>query len=264
MDARAVVSGTPRGVLVTGGSSGIGLAVARAHAHRGDTVVVLDRNATGPPEAGIHVVLGDVTSPEDNERAVERVLEVAGRLDHFVGNAGIHDGGLGLAGADAATLRDVMRRVLDVDVVGYALGAHASREALLRSRGCMTFTLSDASFEVQGNGAGLAYTAAKHAAVGLVRRLAIELAPAIRVNAVAPGGVITGLAAAGSRATESAVFADPDGIRETVQRLNPLRVVLEADELAELYLFLASPAARGMTGEVLRPDGGLSVGRATP
>jgi 2,3-dihydroxy-2,3-dihydrophenylpropionate dehydrogenase len=252
---------TSRGVLVTGGGSGIGLAVARAHARLGDTVVVLDRSEGDDLGDGIHRVVGDVTSPDDNERAVARVLEVAGRLDHFVGNAGIHDGGLRLAETDAATLRDVLRRVLDVDVVGYALGAHASQAALQETGGCMTFTLSDASFEVQGVGAGLAYATAKHAAVGLVRRLAVELAPAVRVNAVAPGGVITGLQAAGEGTSESPLFADPDQVRDIVHHLNPLHVMLEADELAELYLFLASPAARGMTGQVLRPDGGLSVGR---
>lgn len=253
-----------RGVLVTGGCSGIGLAVARAHAARGDTVVVLDRQEPAQPAGeGIEVVVGDVTVVADNERAVARVLEVAGRLDHFVGNAGIHDGGLRLADADADTLRRVLTRVLEVDVLGYALGAHASREALLATGGCMTFTLSDASFEVQGNGAGLSYAAAKHAGLGLVRHLAVDLAPVVRVNAVAPGGVITGLAAAGAT-SEEPVFADADAIRNAVERLNPLHVVMRPEELAELYLFLASPAARGMTGEVLRPDGGLSVGRGNP
>lgn len=252
---------TARGVLVTGGCSGIGLAVARAHAALGDVVVVLDRHAPDTPlGAGIEVVAGDVTVAEDNERAVARVLALAGRLDHFVGNAGIHDGGLRLGEADAETVRRVLTRVLEVDVLGYALGAHAARPALLESGGCMTFTLSDASYEVQGNGAGLAYVAAKHAALGLVRHLAIDLAPVVRVNAVAPGGVITGLAAAGAT-DEQPVFADAETIHGLVERLNPLHVVMRPSELAELYLFLASPAARGMTGEVLRPDGGLSVGR---
>ena len=56
------------------------------------------------------------------------------------------------------------------------------------------------------------------------------------------------------------MFTDPDAIAARISRYNPLHVVLQADEIADLYLFLASPAARGMTAEVLRPDGGLSVG----
>jgi 2,3-dihydroxy-2,3-dihydrophenylpropionate dehydrogenase len=254
-------SGRPRGVLVTGGSSGIGLAVACAHARRGDTVVVLDQQQ--PVEhidERIHVVVGDVTDPDDNQRAVETLLQRAGQLDHVVANAGVHDGGLSLQ-ADADTLTTVMRRVFDVNVVGYALCARASQAALARTGGSLTFTLSDASFIVQGNAAGPAYIAAKHAALGLMRHLAATWAPQVRVNAVAPGGVITSLRAETGAGPSTSLFADPSGARTSIQSLNPLGTIMTPDEIAELYLFLASPAARGMTGEVLRPDGGLGIGR---
>jgi 2,3-dihydroxy-2,3-dihydrophenylpropionate dehydrogenase len=254
----------PGGVLVTGGCSGIGRAVVEAHHALGDTVVVLDRNPPAQPlPEGVQVVQGDVTSAEDNARAVTTLMERAGRIDHFVGNAGIHDGGFALGDVAGDELGRIMRRVLDVDVVGYALGAHACRDRLAATGGCMTFTLSDASFVVDGNGAGLAYSAAKHAGLGLVRHLAAELAPTIRVNAVAPGGVVTGLVASSGDGTERDVFVDPEGTEQTVARFNPLGTVMSPAQLAQLYLFLASPAAAGMTGEVLRPDGGLSVGRGS-
>lgn len=248
-----------RGVLVTGGASGIGRAVARKHATLGDRVVVLDRTA-GEPASGIDYVVGDVTCYADNVAAVDRVLALAGRLDHFVGNAGIHDGGLDLRATPGEELAEIARKTLSVNVIGYLLGARASVGALTGTGGCMTFTLSDASFVVSGNGAGVAYSASKHGALGLVRHLAAELAPTVRVNAVAPGGVITGLQAAGADGSERGLFTDPDAIAAQVKRYNPLHVMLTPDELADLYLFLASPAARGMTAEVLRPDGGLSVG----
>ncbi|WP_327242087.1 SDR family oxidoreductase [Streptomyces sp. NBC_01320] len=253
-----------RGVLVTGGCSGIGRAVVEAHCAAGDQVVVLDREPpTRALPPGADLVLGDVTSAEDNAAAVCALLTTAGRIDHFVGNAGIHDGGFAVADTTPQDLGRIMRRVLDVDVVGYALGARACLDQLVETRGCMTFTLSDASFMVAGNGAGLAYSTAKHAALGLVRHLAAELAPRVRVNAIAPGGVLTALRAGAADGSEQALFTDPDALLTAVRDLNPLRIVLSAEQLAPLYLFLASPEAAGMTGEVLRPDGGLSLRAGT-
>jgi 2,3-dihydroxy-2,3-dihydrophenylpropionate dehydrogenase len=249
-----------RGVLVTGGCSGIGRAVVEAHCAAGDRVVVLDRDK--PTQAlpnGADLVQGDVTSPADNAAAVQALLDTTGRIDHFVGNAGIHDGGFTFTETASEDLRLIMRRVLDVDVVGYALGARACVDHLVQTGGCMTFTLSDASFIVSGNGAGLAYSTAKHAAHGLVRHLAAELAPRVRVNAVAPGGVLTALQAGAADGSETPFFTDPDAIRTSIRDLNPLGIVMTPEQLAPLYLFLSSPAAAGMTGEVLRPDGGLSV-----
>jgi 2,3-dihydroxy-2,3-dihydrophenylpropionate dehydrogenase len=248
-------------VLVTGGCSGIGRAVVEDFAAHGHDVVVLDQDApVRPLPQGVTFVRGDVCSAEDNARAVEAAVREHGRLDAFVGNAGIHDAGAGLRDLPAQELAEVARRVLDVDVVGYVLGARAAVGELERTGGCMVFTLSDASFLVSGNGAGLAYAAAKHAALGVVRHLAADLAPRIRVNAVAPGGVVTGLRAVrGAGAEPRAVFEDPSPIERTIQEYNPLGVILTPHQLAPLYRMLASPFAAGMTGEVLRPDGGLAV-----
>jgi 2,3-dihydroxy-2,3-dihydrophenylpropionate dehydrogenase len=250
----------PRSVLITGGSSGIGAAVAAEFRRLGDTVTVFDRQApSGPLGDEVRVVIGDVTDPRDNEKAVAVAVEATGELDVFVGNAGIHDGGLGLLDGTAEDLARVMTEVLRVDVVGYVLGARAAADALRGRRGCMIFTLSDASYVVQGNGAGIAYTAAKHAALGVVRHLAATLAPEIRVNAVAPGGIVTGLKAVVAGGTARDVFADAAAVTAAVRELNPLNVVLSPAEIAATYAFLASPGAAAMTGEVLRPDGGLSV-----
>lgn len=255
----------PRGVLVTGGCSGIGAAVARAHADAGDRVVVMDRDA--PAETlpdGVTWVSGDVTRYEDHVAALDAVLDVAGRLDHFVGNAGVHDGGFSVLSTPGEQIAELARTVLEVNVLGYLLGARACAEALTASAGCMTFTLSDASYVVAGNGAGAAYTASKHGALGVVRHLAAELAPRVRVNAVAPGGVITALRAHHPDGSSQAMFADAASVERSIAAFNPLGVVLTPEEVADLYLFLASPLARGMTGEVLRPDGGLSVRATVP
>ncbi|MFK4190038.1 SDR family oxidoreductase [Streptomyces sparsogenes] len=242
--------------VVTGGASGIGHAIVADLAAHGYRVAVLDRDAPADGDADrVRWVVGDVRDPEANDRVVDVALSSFGRLDLFVGNAGVHDGGIGVRDVGGAELAEVTRYVLDVDVVGYLLGARAAAGALADSGGSMVFTLSDASYLVRGNGAGIAYAAAKHAALGMVRHLAADLAPSVRVNAVAPGGILTGLRTADGRH----VFADADEITATVRAFNPLGVVLCAEQVAPLYRFLASPAAAGMTGEVLRPDGGLTV-----
>lgn len=244
-------AGPPRSVLVTGSASGIGAAVTRAFAALGDHVVGVDL----VPSPGAHVsVTGDVRDPRVHERAVGAAARAAGGLDVLVPNAGVHDGGLGLD-ADPAELAARTLRVLEVDVLGYVLALQAAAPALTATRGCVVMTLSDAAFFVGDNHAGVAYTAAKHALVGVLRWAARRLAPEVRVNGVAPGGVLTGLRSAEGEH----VFADPGASAAGVAALNPLGSVLDPAELAGSYLFLASPAARGMTGEILRADGGLSV-----
>jgi 2,3-dihydroxy-2,3-dihydrophenylpropionate dehydrogenase len=242
--------------VVTGGASGIGRAVVSDLTAHGYRVAVLDIGVPEDRDAdGVQWVAGDVRDPDAHRRAVEVARSRFGGLDLFVGNAGVHDGGFGVRDLPGAELAELARHVLDVDVVGYLLGARAAAEALADSGGSMVFTLSDASYLVDGNGAGIAYTAAKHAALGVVRHLAADLAPSVRVNAVAPGGVVTGLRTADGRR----VFTGAEEITAAVRAFNPLGVVLSADQVAPLYRFLASPAAAGMTGEVLRPDGGLAV-----
>jgi 2,3-dihydroxy-2,3-dihydrophenylpropionate dehydrogenase len=254
-------------VLLTGGSSGIGRALGRELLRRGCHVVSLDRDAAGPhgqaPEGAggqLLQVVGDVTDPEANQRAVDLALTEFGRLDAFVGNAGVHDGGATVRDLDPAQMRDLARRILDVNVVGYLVGACAAAEAVERSGGTMVFTLSDASFVVSGNGAGIAYAASKHAGLGVVRSLAAQLAPRVRVNAVAPGGVPTGLSSLSPDAGEErAVYGDVESVVQQIRSINPLRTVLSAEDLVPHYLYLLTGQSRGLTGHVLRPDGGLSV-----
>jgi 2,3-dihydroxy-2,3-dihydrophenylpropionate dehydrogenase len=258
-----------RVVLLTGGASGIGLALSRALRARGCHVVVLDRTPDGSeaPDGkddsagpgGHHLVVGDVTDPDANERAVGEALERFGRLDAFVGNAGVHDGGATITDLPPRQLADLARRVLEINVLGYLLGACAAAPAVTAAEGVMVFTLSDASFEVSGNGAGVAYAASKHAGLGVVRSLAAQLAPRVRVNAVAPGGVPTRLRGLTSDAGERAVYADVEGAVRQIRSINPLRTVLQPEDLVGHYLYLLTSQSRGLTGHVLRPDGGLSV-----
>jgi cis-3,4-dihydrophenanthrene-3,4-diol dehydrogenase len=119
----------------------------------------------------------------------------------------------------------------------------------------MVFTTSVAGLNSGGGGA--IYTASKHAVVGLVRELAVELAPDIRVNGVAPGGTMTDLRGLTSLGNDDrSQFSAPD-MAERLRAGNPLHLALESADLAGAYLFLASRrAARGITGTIVQVDAG--------
>lgn len=255
-----------RSALVTGGMTGIGRAVTELFLAEGADVTVLDHaGEQSQAPAGAILVHGDVRDAGANRVAVQTALEHHGHLDIFVGNAGIHDGGRGITGINGETLRALAMDVLAVNVLGFILGANAAAPSITTARGCMIFTLSDASYLVGANKAGISYAASKHAGVGVVRALASELAPHVRVNGVAPGGVMTSLRNAEVISTSldplgDKHFTDEAQLEASVTSAAPLGQMLRAEHVAHAYLYLAaSPASRGMTGEVLRLDGGLRL-----
>ena len=184
--------------VVTGAGSGIGKAVVARFVEEGAKVVAFDlseqRLAALKEEVGdgVAVVRGDVRSLDDNRRAVAAAVSEFGRLTVFVGNAGIHDARRALKDLSDEELEQGYDEVLGVNVKGYLLGAKAAIPELMKTRGNMVFTLSTSSYYVSG---GTLYVASKHAALGMVRQMANELAPTIRVNGVAPSGTATGLRA---------------------------------------------------------------------
>lgn len=244
----------PRSVLVTGGSSGIGAAVAEAFLAEGDRVIVFDRRPSR--SSAVAFVEGDVTNAADNLRAVE-VAAPGGRLDVLIANAGVHDGGMGFASCGIDELEVRLRHVLDVNLVGYVLAIKAAADALERARGSVLLTLSDASFDVTGNGAGLGYAASKHAGLGLLRIAARDLAPAVRVNAVAPGGVPTDLSLPVHVEGGRRLISDPEALAGRLAERTLLGRGARISEIASAYVYLASEAAGGISGQALRVDGGL-------
>jgi NAD(P)-dependent dehydrogenase (short-subunit alcohol dehydrogenase family) len=130
--------------------------------------------------------------------------------------------------------------------------------ALRRSRGTLILTLSSSSF-FPGRG-GVLYVATKFALRGVVAQLAHELAPEVRVNGVAPGGTLdTDLRGPRSLGLEGRRLAESPGRREQLVARTPLRVALTPADHAGAYLWLASNQAPGVTGEIIRSDGGLAV-----
>lgn len=198
---------------------------------------------------------GDVSRLDDNKRAVAETVAAFERLDIFVGNAGVLDGFLRLADLPEDKIAISCDEFFAINVKGCILGAKAALAELDKTKGCMIFTASGAGFTSAGG--GVIYTASKHAVVGIVRQLAVELGPNIRVNGVAPGGTMTdlrGLTALGN--DDRSQFANP-AIEERMRAGNPLGLALMPDDLAGAYVFLASRRdAKGITGTILTVDAG--------
>jgi NAD(P)-dependent dehydrogenase (short-subunit alcohol dehydrogenase family) len=254
--------------LVTGGGSGIGRAIVDRFVAEGARVGVLEimpeKCATLRSELGDAVVVteGDVTSLDDNRRAVDETVGAFGRLDTFVGNSGINDGFTPLVALPDERIDEIFDTIFAVNVKGYLLGAKAALPALLETQGSMIFTVSNAGFAPGGGGP--VYTATKHAVVGLVRQLAYELAPKVRVNGVAPSGTVTDLRlpsafGEGEDGRGQRAFEIP-GIEDKIREITPLHVAPTPGDHAGAYVLLASrDNAAVMTGTIIQSDAGLSV-----
>ncbi|HTQ32560.1 MAG TPA: 3-(cis-5,6-dihydroxycyclohexa-1,3-dien-1-yl)propanoate dehydrogenase [Stellaceae bacterium] len=249
--------------LVTGGGSGIGRAVVARFVEEGARVAVMDRVAARGAELRdqfsdkVIALAGDVAQLADNRAAVAATIASFGRLDVFVGNAGVFDKFVPLADFPEEQLSAAFDELFGVNVKGVLFGAKAAFPELAKTGGSIVLTASIAGFYSAGGGA--LYTASKHAVVGIIRQLAVEFAPRVRVNGVAPGGTLTDLRGLATlHEDSSSQFAAP-GMAERLAAGNPLRMTLMPDDIAGAYLFLASQNARGITGTVVTVDAGSTL-----
>jgi 3-oxoacyl-[acyl-carrier protein] reductase len=246
---------TSASVLITGAGIGIGAACAAAFAAGGYRTVLTDvlesegeALATRLRESGYDATFRrlDVT----DTRAVQTVVrETEGEgFDAVVANAGIarRRRFLDLADADWA-------ETLDVDLQGEMRVFRAAVPAMVRRGSGALVALSSVSGAAYGWAEHAHYSAAKAGVIGLARALAVELGPhGIRANALAPGFVRT------AQSLDLANSMGEQALRDSVSAI-PLRRVGEPAEIADVAFFLASPAARYLTGQVLVVDGGLLV-----
>jgi ketoreductase RED2 len=233
--------------IITGSSSGIGAATARAFADAGAAVLV---NSASTVEAGQAVaaalpdacyVQGNITDPAAAERLVATALERWGRVDGLVNNAGTtaviphHD-------LEAANI-DVWRRIFEVNVFGTWTMTMAALPALREAKGSVVNVGSVAG--IRPTGSSIPYAASKAALHHQTVLLAKVLGPDVRVNAVAPGLV------------DTPWTADWDVVREVVQQVTPLKRSGQPEDVAHVILALAQAAY--VTGQIVGVDGGLSI-----
>lgn len=251
--------------IVTGGESGIGRAVVNRYLAEGARgVVVVDRNADGlsalaAENPRIKTLPGDVRDYTIHAAAVALAQKAFGKLDILVGNAGVFDFHRPLKSYTPETLAATFEEIFTINLRGYLYAAMAARDALLASKGCMIFTASVAG--MHAGGGGILYTSSKHAIVGMIRQLAAEFAPDVRVNGVGPGGTLTNLRGTSALGHEGRSLADKRA--ESAERIGnsvPLRFAQEPEDHTGLYVLLASRTnARAITGEILMSDGGIGI-----
>jgi len=249
--------------LVVGGGSGIGRAVTEALVGEGASVGVLevsDEKCRALAGLGPRVVAvrGDATSAGDTERAVERTIDRFGRLDTLAVFVGVFDWYTPLREIPLDRLPAAFAETFATNVESHLLATKIALPALADGGGSVVFTISTSGF-YPGRGGPL-YAASKWALRGLVVQLAHELAPAVRVNGVAPGGTLD-TDMRGLRALDMAGrrLGDAPNRAEDLRSRTPLRVALTPQDHAGAYVFLASDRARGITGTVIHSDGGIGV-----
>lgn len=242
--------------LVTGGASGIGLAIAVAFAADGSAVVVLDRAPERPAAvpAGLGYVSADISDDASVRQAVAAAVDWLGGLDILVNNAGI-----GAQGTVEDAPDEEWHRVLDVNVVGTARVSRAAWPVLRASaHAAVVNTCSVAA--TAGLPQRAVYSASKGAVLALTRAMAADGMPdGIRVNAVNPGTADTpwvGRLLAGA--------PDPEAERAALEARQPHGRLVTADEVARAALYLASPLAGSTTGTELAVDGGMAGLRLRP
>tara|TARA_R110000868_G_scaffold107362_6_gene293840 strand:- start:12988 stop:13836 length:849 start_codon:yes stop_codon:yes gene_type:complete len=250
-------------VLITGGGSGLGRAIVDRFVEEGARVAIFDRDAGKLADAAkAHgdktiTVRGDVRSADDTARAVELTLERFGALDCAIGNAGIWDYQTSLDDIPTDQLDNAFDELFSVNVKGYMHLAKACLPALVRSRGSLLFTVSNAGFDP--NGGGPLYTASKHAVVGLIRQLAFEFAPVVRVNGVAPGPIDSDLRGPDAMGLADTAINTFDLVAKAAP-IMPLGLVPTPEQYAGAYVFYASRRDNvAATGGVLLCETGIGI-----
>ncbi|MGH2946368.1 MAG: SDR family NAD(P)-dependent oxidoreductase [Solirubrobacteraceae bacterium] len=251
-----------KAAIVTGGASGIGLAIAARFAREGAAVLLTDSDAdageaavrgiiAGGGTAGFRVV--DVASEDGNAAAVAEAVERFGSLNVLVNNAGV---------MPTRSLQDQTTeewdRTIAVNLRGVFLATRAAIPAL-RAGGAGSVINTASPSGVLGYPDLAAYSASKGGVLALTRAMAVELAPAIRVNALVPGTVDTAIL----RAYLENV-PEPDETMAAFERQHPMGRIGTPDDVAGAALYLASDDASWVTGSSLFVDGGLSILKGNP
>ncbi|WP_059016937.1 SDR family oxidoreductase [Mycobacterium sp. M26] len=240
--------------VVTGAGRGLGAAIAVAFAEVGADVVIGSRTQSeletvaGQIEAlgrRAHVVVGDLSHPETTAELAGKAVEAFGKLDIVVNNVGGT-----MPNALLSTSVKAMKDAFAFNVLtAHALTVAAVPLMLEHSGGGNIINITSTMGRTAGRGFA-AYSTAKAALAQYTRLTALDLCPKIRVNAIAPGSILT---------SALDFVASSDELRDPMEKATPMRRLGDPSDIAAAAVYLASPAASYLTGKTLEVDGGLNV-----
>lgn len=247
-----------RAVLITGGSSGIGKAIAKSFLTEGAKVMISGRSEASCREAvgelrdigkgEIDYVQGDVSKPSDAEKMVNELVERYGRIDILVNNAGIY-----LEKRVEETTEEEWDQIIDINLKGVFLCSKAAYPHFRKQGGGNIVNISSDS-GISGNPSEAAYCASKGGVTNLTRAMALDYAKEnIRVNAVCPAVIDTPMFQ-----REVVLQENPDEYIAEIAELHPVGRIGKDFEVAFAVLMLASDEAAFITGVNLPVDGGLT------
>jgi NAD(P)-dependent dehydrogenase (short-subunit alcohol dehydrogenase family) len=252
MDAAPVSRFAGRRILITGGGSGIGRAIAAACAREGARVALVGRTRAKLDEVahaigGAHIEVADVTDEAQVERAVASATAALGGLDGVVNSAGFAT----MASIEKTTLT-AWQALLDVHMTATFLVCRASVAALRREKSAAIVNIASVAGLLPGISSA-AYAAAKAGQIVFSKALAVELAPTVRVNALVVGPTETPLTA-----PNFAAMHESGGFERFIE-LFPIGRVATPEEIAGVAAFLLSDQAAFVTGAAWTVDGGRSL-----
>jgi NAD(P)-dependent dehydrogenase (short-subunit alcohol dehydrogenase family) len=245
--------------IVTGAASGIGLATATLFAAEGASVIAADWNQQRLDAAVAEIAAsggaitgsqGDISDKAAAEGLIDLAVSTYGGLDVLVNNAGVMDymAGVGEMGDD------IWRKVLAINLDGPMYTSRKAVQHMLEHGGGSIVNIGSTA-SLEGGAAGAAYTASKHALIGLTRNTAWMYAKRdVRCNAICPGGTATNIAESMPQDR-----LDPTGAARAAEYAALIPAFLESIDIAELALFLASDASRRINGAIIPADAGWTA-----
>src|SRR5262245_27103019 len=247
-----------RRALITGGSRGLGRAIAQADAEAGADLVLVGtdpknleraKEELAPLGRRVDLLVANLYSPEQTQRMCERALAEHGPIHILVNNVGGRRENIALE----ETPLETWQRLIDLNLTSVFLCTKLSGGAMLERRQGRIINIASICGEIATRGIhGRHYETAKAAVVGLTRAIAADWAPhGVTVNAIAPGGFMTD--------ANRRWFRERPELRQQFEAQVPMGRLGEPDELGPLALYLASEASSYMTGAVLVIDGGYTI-----